>query len=70
MMKACRKKNSPYEMIELTKKLTELTVELTKELIKYIEQKCFVNECHIMAVGKIQELFLKQKSNLLEVNIL
>lgn len=40
-------------------------IELTKELIRDIEQKYFMNEFHIMAVYKIQELFLKQKSNLL-----
>lgn len=44
--------------------LNSRCTELTLELIKGMEQKCFVDEFHIMAVYKIQELFLKQKTNI------
>lgn len=44
-------------------------IELTQELIKGMEQKSFVDEFHIMAVYKIQELFLKQKTNMKQMKI-
>lgn len=42
-------------------------IELTKELIRDMEQKCFMNAFHIITVYKIHELFLKQKSNLMQI---
>ncbi|XP_015925367.2 tigger transposable element-derived protein 2-like [Parasteatoda tepidariorum] len=39
----------------------ERCIELTKELIKGMEQKLFVDESHIMSIYKIQQLFMQQK---------
>lgn len=41
-------------------------IELTKELIRGMKQKNFVSESQIMAVYKIQELFLREKPNRLK----
>ena len=42
---------------------------LTQELIRGMEQKSFVSELDIKAVMNIQELFLKQKTNLKQIKI-
>ena len=44
-------------------------IELTKELIKGMEQKHFVEDSHIMVVYKIQELFLAQKTDYKQMKI-
>ena len=47
----------------------EKCVEIKRQLIHGMEQKSSVNEIHIMAAYKIQELFLKQKSNFKLLNV-